>query len=84
MRAPQPEEGGGILGLCKEETEHLAASAAALCKLLRVKVEDDQDIVTAQQALAECGYFFVKLKAEAAAREIGETELLRKCESGEA
>ena len=83
MRVP-PEDGGGILGMDKAETEHLAAAAAALCKLLRVKVEDDQDIVTAQQALAECGHFFVKLQAEAAERGVSETELLRKCELGEA
>jgi len=62
----------------------LVAAAAELRALLRIKVEDDQDLLTAQRALAECGYFLLLLRDEARKRELSEADLLRKCELGEA
>lgn len=61
----------------------LAAAAAELRALLRIKVEDDQDLLTAQRALAECGYFLLLLRAEAPKRGLTEAALLKKCELGE-
>jgi hypothetical protein len=46
----------------------LAEAVTDLRKLLRVKVEDDQDLVTAQQALSEAGYFLLLVESEAAAK----------------
>jgi len=83
LRMPHAAD-DGVLGLSEEETARYAGSAAELRSLLRVKVEDDQDIVTAQRALAECGYFFLALKEAAAERSVSETELLRTCQSGKA
>ena len=48
-----------------EVTRAMADAADDLRKLLRVKVADDQDLKTAQQALAESAYFFVALQREA-------------------
>ena len=65
------------------EIEALGADGAELRALLRIKVEDDQDIRTAQQALAECGYFLLLLREEAPKRELTEAALLRKLELGD-
>ena len=65
------------------EASSLADAAAELRKVLRIKVEDDQDILTAKRALAECGHFLLQLDAEAEKTESGATELLRKLELGE-
>ena len=48
-----------------DTTRAMADAADDLRKLLRVKVADDQDLKTAQQALAESAYFFVALQQEA-------------------
>ena len=59
------------------------AVAAALRGLVRIKVEDDQDIATARRAVAECGYFPLALAAEAELRGLSEAELLAVVESSE-
>ena len=70
--------------LAPSEIEDLGAAGAELRGLLRIKVEDDQDLKTAQQALAECGYFLLLLREEAPARGLTHAQLLKKCELGEA
>jgi hypothetical protein len=82
LRAPATDD--GVLGLSESESAQYAVAAAELRSLLRVKVEDGQDLVTAQRALAECGYFFVALKEAATERKVSETGLLRTCQSGKA
>ena len=66
------------------EMDALGEAGAELRGLLRIKIEDDQDMKTAQQALAECGYFLLLLREEAPKRKISESELLKKCDMGEA
>ena len=66
------------------EVERLGAGGAELRALLRIKVEDDADLQTARQALAECGFFLLLLRAEAPKRSLNEAELLKKCDLGEA
>ena len=66
------------------EVERLGAGGAELRALLRIKVEDDADLQTARQALAECGFFLLLLRAEAPKRSLTEAELLKKCDLGEA
>jgi len=66
------------------EVERLGAAGAELRGLLRIKVEDDADLQTARQALAECGYFLLQLRAEATKRGLTDAELLKKCDLGEA
>ena len=61
----------------------LGAAGADLRGLLRIKIEDDQDLKTAQRALAECGYFLVLLRQEAPKRQLSFTELLKKLDLGE-
>ena len=48
-----------------EATRALAEAAADLRGLIKVKVADDQDLRTAQQAVAEAAHFFVALQQEA-------------------
>ena len=50
-------ESGLLPRLGSDRSLMLAEAVTDLRKLLRVKVEDDQDLVTAQQALSEAGYF---------------------------
>ena len=66
------------------EMDALGEAGAELRGLLRIKIEDDQDMKTAQQALTECGYFLLLLREEAPKRKISESELLKKCDMGEA
>ena len=47
------------------------------------KVEDDNDLITARRAFAECGYFLVALNERAAATSVTATALLRRLERGE-
>ena len=89
LRSPEGERGNGALpsvlaGLATTTVAELTAGAAALRKLVRIKVEDDQDIVTARRAVAEAGYFLVALKEEAPRRGLSEAELLQRLELGEA
>ncbi len=58
-------------------THRMADDADDMRKLLRVKVADDQDIKTAQQALAESAYFFVALQQEADGLGVGADEQLK-------
>jgi len=76
-------EDGPLRGLGGAELLVFASGAVELRKSLRIKIEDDQDLETARRAFAECGHFVLLLQAEAAARGVGETELLRKLEMGE-
>ena len=70
--------------LALTEIEDLGAAGAELRGLLRIKCEDDQDLKTAQQALAECGHFLLLLRDEAPKRGLTHAQLLKKCELGEA
>ena len=49
----------------RELMEEMDEAVTDLRKLLRVKVEDDQDLVTAQQALSEAGSVRMKLNGKA-------------------
>ena len=86
----QRDEGGGeaalpaaLQPLASAEIEALGAAGADLRALLRIKVEDDQDIKTAQQALAECGHFLLLLREEAPKRGLSDAALLKKLDLGE-
>ena len=60
------DEGSSLLArLGPNATRALAESAADLRALIKIKVADDQDLKTAQQAVAEAAYFFVALQQEA-------------------
>ena len=72
-----------LQGLKTRTIEALGAAGAELRALLRIKVEDDQDLKTAQQALAECGYFLLLLREEAPKRKLSEAALLKKLDLGE-
>ena len=61
----------------------MGSAGAELRGLLRIKIEDDQDLKTAEQALAECGYFLLLLAEEAPRRQLTEQELLKKLDLGE-
>ena len=61
----------------------MAEAAAELRGLLRIKVEDDQDLLTAKRAMAECGYFLLAVRSEAMVRSLTPIGLLRKLELGE-
>lgn len=61
----------------------MGKAGADLRALLRIKIEDDQDLKTAQQALAECGCFLVLLAEEAPKRGLSEQALLKKLDLGE-
>ena len=80
---PAAMEGGVLQGLAASEAESLADEAVALRKALRIKVEDDNDLITARRAFAECGYFLVALNERAAATSVTATALLRRLERGE-
>jgi hypothetical protein len=74
---------GPLRGLPTPLVLLFASGAVELRKSLRIKIEDDKDLETARRAFAECGHFVLRLREEAAARGVGETELLRKLEAGE-
>ena len=61
-------ESGLLPRLGSDRSLMLAEAVTDLRKLLRVKVEDDQDLVTAQQALSEAGYFLLLVESEAATK----------------
>ena len=71
----QPLDSGSVASL--------GAAGAGLRGLLRIKIEDDQDLKTARQALAECGHFLLLLKEEAPKRGLSEPALLKKLDLGE-
>ena len=58
-------ESGLLPRLGSDRSLMLAEAVTDLRKLLRVKVEDDQDLVTAQQALSEAGSVRMKLNGKA-------------------
>ena len=60
-----------------EATLALAEAAADLRALIKVKVADDQDLKTAQQAVAEAAHFFVALQQEADGLGVGADEQLQ-------
>ena len=71
-------EGGPLLArLGPEATLALAEAAADLRALIKVKVADDQDLKTAQQAVAEAAHFFVALQQEAAGLGVSADEQLQ-------
>ena len=72
-----------LQALSAAEIAALGAAGAELRCLLRIKVEDDSDMQTARQALAECGYFLLLLREEAPKRRLSEQALLEKCDLGE-
>lgn len=74
---------GPLRGLPMPVVLLFASGAVELRKSLRIKIEDDKDLETARRAFAECGHFVLRLREEAAARGVSETELLRKLEVGE-
>jgi hypothetical protein len=65
------------------QVKRMCQSASELRCLIRIKVEDDQDLVTARRAMAECGYFLIGLRSEAPTRSLTVMELLGKLENGE-
>ena len=79
----RPELAPCLRSLEIAEIERLGSSGAELRALLRIKIEDDQDLATAQRALAECGYFLVGLRAAAPERGLSEAQLLKKLDLGE-
>ena len=71
-------EAGPLLArLGPEATLALAEAAADLRALIKVKVADDQDLKTAQQAVAEAAHFFVALQQEAAGLGVSADEQLQ-------
>ncbi|KAL1524236.1 hypothetical protein AB1Y20_019141 [Prymnesium parvum] len=70
--------------LSKEEVSYYSQEADAMKKLVRIKVEDDNDLATARRAVAEAGHFILLLRSEATERGLSTNELLKKCEYGEA
>ena len=60
-----------------EATLALAEAAADLRALIKVKVADDQDLKTAQQAVAEAAHFFVAIQQEAAGLGVSADEQLQ-------
>jgi hypothetical protein len=74
---------GPLRGLPTPVVLLFASGAVELRKSLRIKIEDDKDLETARRAFAECGHFVLRLREEASARGMDETELLRKLEVGE-
>ena len=71
-------EGARLLArLGPEATRALAEAAADLRALIKVKVADDQDLKTAQQAVAEAAHFFVALQQEADGLGVGADEQLQ-------
>ena len=71
-------EGARLLArLGPEATRALAEAAADLRALIKVKVADDQDLKTAQQAVAEAAHFFVALQQEAEGLGVGVDEQLQ-------
>lgn len=70
--------------LSSDETAQMSQEAEVLRKLVRIKVEDDNDLAAARRALAEAGHFFLLLRSEAAGRTLSAEELLKLCEVGDA
>ena len=61
----------------RHSRSELAEAAADLRALIKVKVADDQDLKTAQQAVAEAAHFFVALQQEAAGLGVSADEQLQ-------
>ena len=62
------------------EWEAQAAGADALRKLVRIKVQDDNDLKAANGALSSCAEFFANLSTYASRNSLKETEVLEKLE----
>ena len=78
--APLP---AALQSLSLEEVDAMSHAGAELRALVRIKVEDDQDLKTARQAIAECAAFLRLLREEAPKRGMTEAALLHKLELGE-
>ena len=62
------------------EWESQAAGADALRKLVRIKVQDDNDLKAANGALSSCAEFFANLSTYASRKGMKETDVLTKLE----
>lgn len=86
IKQVQLRNGGGTppeaaeLGLTVDAQEWvgLQDSAASLRKLVRIKVQDDNDLKAARGALNSCSDFFSNLELVAKARRISEIDLVQK------
>ena len=66
------------LELSEEEWQAEAQGADALRKLVRIKVQDDNDLKAANGALSSCGDFFANLSIYCSRRGLRETAVLEK------
>ena len=66
----------GATGLSDEEWAELAQGSDALRKLVRIKVQDDNDLKAANSALASCAEFFDNLHTYSTRRKKAETDVL--------
>ena len=66
--------------MAEAEWEAQAAGADALRKLVRIKVQDDNDLKAANGALSSCAEFFANLSTYASRNSLKETEVLEKLE----
>ena len=67
-------------GVGEAEWEELARGSDALRKLVRIKVQDDNDLKAANLALKSCAEFFDNLKVYATRNSLEETAVLTKLE----
>lgn len=68
------------LDMPEAEWAEQAAGADALRKLVRIKVQDDNDLKAANGALSSCAEFFANLSTYARRKSMQETEVLEKLE----
>ena len=70
----------GLTEMADSEWEEQAAGADALRKLVRIKVQDDNDLKAANGALSSCAAFFANLGIYASRNSLSETAVLEKLE----
>ena len=70
----------GLNEMADSEWEEQAAGADALRKLVRIKVQDDNDLKAANGALSSCAEFFANLGIYASRNSLSETAVLEKLE----
>ena len=68
------------LDISDAEWDELTQGADALRKLIRIKVQDDNDLKTANNALSSCAEFFTNIAVYAARQSLEETAVLSKLE----
>lgn len=68
----------GLEEMAASEWEAQAAGADALRKLVRIKVQDDNDLKAANGALSSCGEFFSNLGIYSSRQGLKETAVLEK------